>query len=50
MPQELCDWQKTGYDTVLWLAEELRQRDPKVTVRGQAWCQWCAGPQRHRLL
>jgi hypothetical protein len=28
MTHDLTDWQKTGYDAVLWLAEELRQRDP----------------------
>jgi hypothetical protein len=28
----LTGWQKTVYDAVLWLAEELRQRDPKVVL------------------
>jgi hypothetical protein len=26
------DWQKTVYDAVLWLAAELRQRDPNVAL------------------
>jgi hypothetical protein len=33
MTDDLTDWQKTVYDAVLWLAEELRQRDPKVALR-----------------
>ena len=28
----LTDWQKTVYDAVLWLAEELRQRDAKLLL------------------
>jgi hypothetical protein len=32
MTSDLTDWQKTVYDAVLWLAEELRQRDPKVAL------------------
>jgi hypothetical protein len=32
MTHELTDWQKTVYDAILWLAEELRQRDPKVAL------------------
>ena len=32
MTQDLTDWQKTVYDAVLWLAEELRQRDPKMVL------------------
>jgi hypothetical protein len=32
MTHDLTDWQKTVYDAVLWLAEELRQRDPKVVL------------------
>ena len=32
MTHELTDWQKTVYDAILWLAEELRQRDPKVAM------------------
>jgi hypothetical protein len=34
MTHDLSDWQKTLYDAVLWLAEELRQRDAKVDHRG----------------
>jgi hypothetical protein len=32
MTHGLTDWQKTVYDAVLWLAEELRQRDPNVAL------------------
>jgi hypothetical protein len=32
MTHDLTDWQKTVYDAVLWLAEELRQRDPKMVL------------------
>lgn len=32
MTQDLTDWQRTVYDAVLWLADELRQRDPKVVL------------------
>ena len=28
----LTDWQKTVYDAVLWLAEELRRRDPSLPL------------------
>ena len=32
MTDDLTNWQKTVYDAVLWLAEELRQRDPNVAL------------------
>ena len=32
MTHDLTNWQKIVYDAVLWLAEELRQRDPKVAL------------------
>ena len=32
MTHDLTNWQKTVYDAVLWLAEELRQRDPKMVL------------------
>jgi hypothetical protein len=32
MTHDLTDWQKTVYDAVLWLTEELRQRDPNVAL------------------
>ena len=32
MTHDLTDWQRTVYDAVWWLAEELRQRDPNIAL------------------
>jgi hypothetical protein len=32
MTHDLTNWQKTVYDAVLWLTEELRRRDPNLPL------------------